>query len=114
MLPPVAVALIFQDGMELAFIEAFGLTLVAGIMIWFPVRDVTEQLRLRHGFLIVAAFWMGLGAAGSLPFMLMNAPGMTFADAMFEAMSGLTTTGSTVLTGLDYLPHSVLYYRQQL
>ena len=114
MLPPVAVALIFRDGMQLAFLEAFGLTLIAGTMIWFPVRDVTEQLRLRHGFLIVAAFWMGLGAAGSLPFMLMNAPGMTFADAMFEAMSGLTTTGSTVLTGLDYLPHSVLYYRQQL
>ena len=114
MLPPVVVSYIFEDGSSNAFLYAFSFTIVAGVLIWLPVRFQQEDLRLRDGFLIVAAFWFGLGSFGSLPFMFSESPSLSFTDAMFEAMSGLTTTGSTVLTGLDYLPASLLYYRQQL
>jgi trk system potassium uptake protein TrkH len=114
MLPSVGVSMYFHDGAAHAFEQAFAISLVAGFIIWFPVRKHIEELRLRDGFLIVAAFWIGLGSIGALPFLFMEAPSMSFTDAMFEAMSGLTTTGATVLTGLDYLPHSMLYYRQQL
>ena len=114
MLPPMAVSLYFHDGALHAFQQGFGITLMTGFIIWFPARKHTQELRLRDGFLIVAAFWFGLGSVGALPFLFMEAPSMSLTDAMFESMSGLTTTGATVLTGLDYLPQSLLFYRQQL
>jgi trk system potassium uptake protein TrkH len=114
MLPPVAVSIFFNDGAIHAFEQAFGISLLGGFLIWFPARRQIEELRLRDGFLIVAAFWIGLGSVGALPFLFMDAPSLSFTDAMFEAMSGLTTTGATILTGLDYMPQSLLFYRQQL
>jgi trk system potassium uptake protein TrkH len=114
MLPPAAIAFYFNDGGATAFLSGFGLTALAGVVIWFPVRHRMEDLRLRDGFLVVAAFWFGLGSFAALPLLFLEAPSMTFTDAMFESMSGLTTTGATVLTGLDDLPKSLLYYRQQL
>ena len=114
MLPPMAVSVYFNDGALHAFQQAFGITLVSGFIVWFPVRKRLEDLRLRDGFLIVAAFWFGLGSVGALPFLFITAPNLSFTDAMFEAMSGLTTTGATVLSGLDYMAQSLLYYRQQL
>jgi trk system potassium uptake protein TrkH len=114
MLPPVLVSYLFDDGAASAFLYAFGFTVVAGILIWLPARAQLEELRLRDGFLIVAAFWFGLGSFGALPFLFMESPAISLTDAMFESMSGLTTTGATVLTGLDSMPQSLLYYRQQL
>jgi trk system potassium uptake protein TrkH len=114
MLPPAAISFYFNDGGATAFLSGFGLTALAGILIWLPVRNRMEDLRLRDGFLVVAAFWFGLGSFAALPLLFLDAPSMTFTDAMFESMSGLTTTGATVLTGLDDLPKSLLYYRQQL
>ena len=114
MLPPVFVSLYFADQSWLAFVESFALTLLAGLLLWFPVRNRRKELRLRDGFLVVASFWTVLGTAGALPLYLADTPSMTFTDAVFESMSGLTTTGATVLTGLDFLPKSILYYRQQL
>ena len=63
---------------------------------------------------MVALFWVVLGLFGSAPLLLAERPEMSFTDAVFESMSGLTTTGATVLTGLESLPKSILYYRQQL
>lgn len=114
MLPPVLVSLIFAEGSGLPFIKAFFLTFLAGLLCWFPVHKVRRELRLRDGFLIVAAFWTVLGAFGATPLFLSSDPAMTLTDAIFESVSGLTTTGATVLTGLDYLPKSILYYRQQM
>jgi len=114
MAPPVLISLIFSDGAWLPFIESFGMILVAGIAFWLPVRNKRKDLRLRDGFLVVASFWTVLGTAGALPLYLGEIPAMSFTDAVFESMSGLTTTGATVLTGLDTLPESILYYRQQL
>jgi trk system potassium uptake protein TrkH len=114
MLPPVAVSLAFDDGSALAFIFGFAATFAAGLLIWLPVRTEKRELRLRDGFLVVAAFWLGLGSFGAAPLLFAEEPSMGFTDAVFEAISGLTTTGATVLDGLDNLPPAILYYRQQL
>ncbi|ANO52840.1 TrkH family potassium uptake protein [Woeseia oceani] len=114
MLPPVVVSFIFRESSWLPFIQGFALTLAVGIVIWFPVRGVRKELRLRDGFIVVASFWTVLGTFGAAPLFLADVPSMSLTDAVFESMSGLTTTGATVLTGLDTLPKSILYYRQQL
>src|SRR5210317_602116 len=114
MLPPVVVSLIYDDHSWLPFVEGFGLTLVAGFICWMPVHRSRKDLRLRDGFLVVASFWTVLGTAGAAPLVFADALSLSFTDAVFESVSGLTTTGATVLTGLDQLPVSILYYRQQL
>ena len=114
MLPPVAVSLYFADGQATAFIQALAITFIAGLVAWLPARNDRRELRLRDGFLVAAVFWLGLGSFGALPLLLAQTPDMSVTGAVFEAVSGLTTTGATVLTGLDTLPRSILYYRAQL
>ena len=114
MLPPVPVSFYYADGAWLSFIEGFALTFAAGLAIWLPVHRVRRELRLRDGFVVVASFWTVLGAFGAAPLYLADVLSMSLTDAVFESMSGLTTTGATVLVGLDDLPKSILYYRQQL
>lgn len=114
MLTPVPVALYFGDGSWPAFALSFGAALVAGLLIWLPCRRAGGELKLRDGFLIVASFWVVLGSFGAAPLLFAANPDLSFTDAMFEAISGLTTTGATVLTGLDEMPRAILYYRQQL
>jgi trk system potassium uptake protein len=114
MLTPLVFSLIFRGEAWLAFVESFAVTFFAGLLLWLPVRKTRKELRLRDGFVVVASFWIVLGLFGALPFYLSAYPTMTLTDAVFESMSGLTTTGATVLTGLDGLPKSILYYRQQL
>jgi len=114
MLPPILVSFLYDDGSWAPFIEGFALTAMSGAIIWFPVRRSRKDLRLRDGFLVVASFWTVLGTFGAAPFYLADLPAISLTDAVFESMSGLTTTGATVLSGLDTLPKSILYYRQQL
>ncbi|MCI0508092.1 MAG: TrkH family potassium uptake protein [Gammaproteobacteria bacterium] len=114
MLPPVIVGMIYGDGVILPFILAFGVNLVAGFLLWLPVRTFRKDLRIRDGFLVVVLFWLVLGMIGSLPLYFSETPMLSFTDSVFESMSALTTTGATILTGIDTLPHSILFYRQQL
>ena len=114
MLLPMLIGIFYGDETWLLFGKSFSLILAAGAAFWYPVRNLRKELGLRDGFLIVASFWMVLGSAGSLPFYLADVLSMSFTDSVFESMSGLTTTGATVLTGLDTLPRSILFYRQQL
>jgi len=114
MLPPVIISLVFKEQSWLPFVQGFGLTLAAGFLIWLPVHRSRKDLRLRDGFLVVAAFWTVLGAFGAAPLYFAGELSMSLTDAIFESMSGLTTTGATVMTGLDELPRAILYYRQQL
>ncbi|EDY87112.1 potassium uptake protein TrkH [gamma proteobacterium HTCC5015] len=113
-LPPLAISLFTGDGAHWAFVGAFAITLCTGIVLWFPVQRVRSELRLREGFLVVVLFWSVLSAFASLPLLISEQPQMDAADAFFEAVSGLTTTGSTVIVGLDALPPSILFYRQEL
>ncbi|MGW8370082.1 MAG: TrkH family potassium uptake protein, partial [Gammaproteobacteria bacterium] len=112
MLPPAVVGWLFADKASWVFLAAFGATLVSGLLVWFPVKGHEAELRLRDGFVVVVMFWVVLGLFGAFPFLY--APGLSFTDAVFESLSGLTTTGATVIVGIDRLPASVLYYRQQL
>ena len=119
MLPPILISFIYDEQSWLPFLQGFGITLAAGFLCWLPVHKSKKDLRLRDGFLVVAAFWTVLGTAGAAPFYLADVLSISFTDAVFESMSGLTTTGATVLIGLDDLrlddlPKSILYYRQQL
>jgi trk system potassium uptake protein TrkH len=114
MLPPVFISAWYQDGSAPAFVSGFLVTLLAGVLIWVPVRRQARDLRSRDGFLVVAGFWTLLGAFGAAPLVFAERPAMTITEAVFEAVSGLTTTGATVLVGLDALPPAILYYRAQL
>jgi trk system potassium uptake protein TrkH len=114
MLPPAAVGLWYRDGAIYPFLAAFFTILLLGLTLWLPVKNVNLEVRIRGGFIIVAVFWLVLGLSGSLPFLLSVKPAMSATDAVFESVSALTTTGATVLTGIDDLPHSILFYRQQL
>lgn len=114
MLPPALVSLWYQDGTVTLFLVSAALLLVFGALIYFPVRNARQELRLRDGFLIVVSAWLALVLVGAVPFVLLTSPQLSYVDAVFESMSGLTTTGATIVTNIDALPRAVLYYRQQL
>lgn len=114
MLPPIAWGLYFDDGTWSVFAASFLIVAGIGLLLWWPVRRVRQELRLRGGFLVVALSWIVLGSLSATPLLLAGTPQMSFTDAVFEAVSGLTTTGATVLVGLDSLPPGILFYRQLL
>lgn len=114
MLPPIVVSLIYDDHQISAFLDAFFITLGIGLMVWLPVRNVRKELRVRDGFVVTVLFWLVLSISGSVPLYLSDALDLSYVDAYFESLSGLTTTGATVITGIDILPKSILWYRQQL
>ncbi len=114
MLPPVLVSQWYADGATMPFVAGFALTFITGLIAWLPVRNSRAELRLRDGFVVVVMFWTVLALFGALPLLLSEQPSITITDSIFESMSGLTTTGATVISGLDLLPRSILYYRQQL
>jgi trk system potassium uptake protein TrkH len=114
MLPPAAIGLIYHDGEIAPFSTTFLILLVIGFILWTPVRNSKHEIRLRGGFIIVAVFWIVLGIAGALPFLISTTPNLSLTNAVFESISALTTTGATVVSGIDNLPHSILFYRQEL
>ncbi len=114
MLVPLAMALLYRDGGAQAFAAGFAVTLVTGLAAWLPVRRVRRELKIRDGFLVVVLFWMVLSLFGAVPLWLADNPNMSVTDAVFESVSGLTTTGATVLVGLETLPHAILFWRQLL
>nr|WP_241242389.1 TrkH family potassium uptake protein [Thalassotalea sp. G2M2-11] len=114
MLPPALISMIYRDGGGVSFLMAFVFCLFAGLLSWYPNREQKGELRAREGFLIVVLFWTVLASFSAVPLMLLEQPNLSVADAFFESFSGLTTTGATILTHIDGLPHAVLWYRQQL
>lgn len=111
MLVPLATDLIDRDLNAEAFALCAVLTLVGGGAVAVACTQAREPgLSLRQGFLLTSGSWAILPAVGGLPLML-GAPGLTFTDAYFEAMSAMTTTGATVITGLDGLPRGALLWR---
>jgi trk system potassium uptake protein TrkH len=108
MLVPAAVSLAYADGQADLFLDAFLILMAVGLLTWIPRRKHHGDLRLRDGFLVVALFWCVIGLAGAVPFFLAAEPRMSVTEAVFESVSGFTTTGATVLVGLDDLPPSIL------
>lgn len=115
MLPPMAISLWYGDGVVYAFMEGLWITLLTGAATFWPVRHSRAELKTRDGFLVVVAFWAVLSVFGAIPLYVTNVGWHSFIDALFESVSGLTTTGATVIpSGLDQLPHAINYYRAQL
>jgi len=109
MLVPLAVSWALHDGAESAYDEALLLTFGSGFGMWWAARKETRELKVRDGFLMVVLVWAVLPAYAGLPLILQL--DVSFTDAYFEAVSGLTTTGSTVLPNLDKLPASINLWR---
>ncbi|MCP5141157.1 MAG: potassium transporter [Chromatiales bacterium] len=114
MLPPLAVAWWYGDGGDAAFFHSFLISAGTGFVLWLLNFNARRELRLRDGFVVVVMFWTVLGSSGALPFLLSEDPHLSVSDAFFESFSGLTTTGATIITHIDDLPHAVLFYRQFL
>jgi len=111
MLAPLGVSWHFADGALAAYDEAIAITLFSGVLLWIGAsRGGAAELRVRDGFLLVTLTWAVLPLFGALP-LLFQLPGLSFTDAYFEAVSGLTATGSTLLVGLDHLPLSINFWR---
>lgn len=108
---PMAISLIFNDSALNIFIITFAIIFSLGLFGWLVSRDAGDDLSQKDGFIIITFFWVVLSIAGSIPFILI---GMPLVDAFFESMSGITTTGATVISNLSDLPESVLFYRQLL
>ena len=108
---PMVVSLIFNDSALSVFIVTFVIIFGLGLIGWLFSRDADDDLNQKDGFIIITFFWVVLSIAGSIPFILI---GMPLVDAFFESMSGITTTGATVISNLSTLPESMLFYRQLL
>ena len=113
-LPSLVLGWVQEDGTAEVFGQAFAATAMSGVALSLLTQRVNTELQIRDGFLVTAAFWIVLSLYGSLPFLLSDAIQVSVFDAVFESVSGLTTTGATVLAGLDALPQSILLYRQLL
>ena len=111
LLVPLVVSFIFDDGSSNIFITTFLLIFIPSIIAWQLTKKSKEEMGVKEGFVIITLFWIVLSLVGSMPFYLY---GMSFVDSFFESMSGITTTGATVISGLNNMPESVLFYRQLL
>lgn len=112
-LMPIAASLIYDDGTWADFLDAMMLALGTGGLLWMVTYRHKRQLKPRDGFLLVTCAWILMAAIATVPLMFVI-DDLSFTDAFFETMSGLTTTGATVLTGLEGLPPAVNLWRHEL
>jgi trk system potassium uptake protein len=108
---PIVTALIYGESESVTvFLRCGAATLVAGVLLWLATRRHRAELKPRDGYLLVSLSWMAITLTAAVPLML-DEPRLSFTDAFFESMSGLSTTGSTVITGIDQLPYAVNMWR---
>lgn len=107
---PLAISLGLEDGAHRGYDEAIVVTFLSGLVLWMFSRRGKRELQTRDGFLLVVLIWVTLPLYSTIP-LLSNLPGLSFTEAYFEAVSGLTATGATVLSGLDELPPSINVWR---
>ena len=107
---PIAISYYLKDGAHIAFDTAVLITFTSGLVLWLLTRGKRRDLRVPDGFLLVAATWIVLPVFGAIPLMA-YLPDLGFVYAYFEAVSGLTATGATVLSGLDDMPVSINVWR---
>jgi trk system potassium uptake protein TrkH len=113
MLAPLVVGLWYQDATHAIYYKAALITFVAGAVTWFATRRYKRELMPRDGFLLVVLAYTLLPLFATLP-LLLQIKGLSFTDAYFEAVSGLTASGGTTLHDLDSLPPSINFWRSEL
>lgn len=114
MVVPLGASWLWDDGVWQAWPGAMGITVVAGLLLWAAMRHHKQELQPRHGVILVTLVWVCLPLSAALPMLLVYAQlgqPLSFTYAYFEAVSGLTTAGSTVLANLDALPVSLNIWR---
>jgi trk system potassium uptake protein TrkH len=112
MLVPAAVDAVYANPDWIAFVQSAAVTgFIGGAMVLASQQGRTFELNLRQAFLLTVACWLAVTAFSALPFLGL---GLDYTDAFFEAISGITTTGATVISGLDRLPPGVLLWRSLL
>lgn len=111
---PVIASLVYSDSVLLLdFLLAMLWTAFSGLLMWLLTRRFKNELSIRDGYLLVVTMWTAMPLFATIPLLLMI-PGLSLTDAYFETMSGLTTTGATVLVGLDTLPPAINIWRHEL
>jgi len=111
-LPAIYISLYYVDHETKSLLEAFIVCIAIGLCFWLPTRKNNSTLNKKEGFLIVVLFWIFLSVLGALPFIF--SLDQSIVNALFESVSGLTTTGATIMSGLDKMPPSILFFRQEL
>lgn len=106
-------SMIFDDGASNAFISSTLITFLFGLLMFIPTLKLPKKVSRQSGFLLVAATWSLIPVFCTLP-LILQFPTVSFIEAYFETVSGLTTTGATILTGLDTLPMSINLWRHEL
>ena len=110
MLPALCIALYYNEGDALSFCQSMGILLALGLPIFFISKPGNRNLRPREGLVSVALSWILLSIFGALPFYLSGAI-PHFSDALFESISGFSTTGATLMTSLETQPHGIMFWR---
>lgn len=114
MLVPLVVGLAYGEEDVYAFAITFLLAFSLGLIGWFSSMNSRRVLRTRDGFLVAVVFWLLFSAVSAMPFLVDQRLNLSLTDAVFEGVSGITTTGASVLDDIDNLPRSILYFRAQL
>lgn len=111
---PILVGMVFHEGDLGSFKVTFVVAFTLGLLGWISTLKGDKTLQLRDGFLVVVLFWLVFSAISTLPFYLDSRLNLSLTDALFEGISGITTTGASILRDIDGSPKSILYFRAQL
>jgi len=112
MLVPIIAQFIY-DQLDSSFFGASIITIIFGTLFFLSNLDHDRKLTLQQAFLLTTLSWLSIAIFGSLPFVLSNV-NFTFTNAFFESMSGITTTGSTIISNLESMPKGILLWRALL
>ncbi|TCN75124.1 potassium transporter TrkG [Shewanella fodinae] len=112
MIVPFLIGFIYQESSYIPFLFTFFLSFSIGAAGWKATSQSDKTLQARDGFIVVVLFWVIFSAISTMPFYIDSRLEMSFTDALFEGISGITTTGASVLDNIDNLPKSILYYRR--
>ena len=105
-----AVSILYKEQTAFSFFYSAIITIVTGVIVFTPFRNVERIYGNKEGYIIVTGIWLIFSLFGTLPFLLSGSIS-SFGDAFFESMSGFTTTGATILTDIESLPHGILFWR---
>ena len=108
---PLATSLVYHETDWMCFLLTMVVTTVAGTIMTFGIRPRNPRMGKREGFLLTALIWIFFSIFGMIPFILMEKQPMSVSDAFFEAMSGFTTTGATVMDSISHLSHGIVMWR---
>ncbi|TNV20748.1 potassium transporter TrkG [Buttiauxella sp. B2] len=114
MIPPMLLALVEKERSLFGFLYTFIITFTVGSVCWALTGRSNIQLETRDGFIIIVLFWLLFSLISAMPLWLDDSYNVSLADAIFEGVSGITTTGASVFNDVSALPKSILYYRAQL